>query len=370
MTAVAVDAFRVAMGGMRDVSELAALVAEGRLNPDDIVAVTGKTGGWGDSYDSSRVDADQAVRRFLLENGSRSAAAVEAVPMAFSAGVGTIMTPHLVVFTRTAAEPAADGLPRLAIGGGTSAPILPEWIGGLAHVQANADAVRAAAEDARMAPADIAFVIGKSYYPPLEEIAAARAAGAGIPELSPREVFRFSSGSIAQAVRVAVDGAPLPDPAAIGTDPALFSDKVAVSSNAWEDLGGEAPQTHLIALGNRGGAGGRLRIGRAVIHDLLDISAVTRAVRDAGLAVGEGPLPPEVRSRIIATYVKYQEPVGGRWRGRRLVTDDPSYVASLKTVVAAAFSAMLQDNMIWISAGGVQQGPAGGGTLAIVLDVS
>ncbi|WP_251438506.1 ring-opening amidohydrolase [Microbacterium sp. USTB-Y] len=369
MTARAVDAFRVPMAGLRDVSGLQALVADGRLEPDDIVAVTGKTGGWGDTYDSSRVDADQAVRRFLLDHGSRPARAVEELPMAFSAGVGTVMTPHLVVYTRTVAEPAADGLPRLAIGSAVSAAILPEWIGGAAHVRANADAVRAAAADAGMAPEDVEFVIGKSYYPALEDIAAARAAGAPIPELSPQGVFRFSSGSIAQAVRVAVEGAPFPDDAAIGTDPALFSDRVAVSSNIWEGVGGAGPQTHLLALGNRRGAGGRLRVGRAVIADLLDIGAVTRAVRDAGIAVGDGPLPPEVRARILATYVKYQEPVDGLLRGRRLVTEDPTYVKNLKTAVASAFSAMLQDNMIWISAGGVQQGPPGGGTLAIVLDV-
>ncbi|MGN8025117.1 ring-opening amidohydrolase [Microbacterium sp. 22242] len=370
MSAQAVDAVRVTMGGLRDVSGLAELVAEGRLDPDDVVAVTGKTGGWGDTYDTSRVDADQAVRGFLLDHGSRPAGAVEAVPMAFSAGVGTIMTPHLVVYTRCDAEAAADGSPRLAIGSAASETILPEWIGTTAHVQANADAVRAAADDAGMAPGDIEFVIGKSYYPMLADIAAARAAGAPIPELDPHGIFRFSSGSIAQAVRAAVDGAPLPDPAAIGADPALFSDKVAVSSNAWEGVGGAGPQTHLLALGNRRGAGGRLRVGRAVIADLLDIGAVTRAVRDAGISVGDGPLPAEVRSRIIATYLKYQEPVEGRIRGRRLVTEDPAYVKNLKTAVASAFSAMLQDNMIWISAGGVQQGPPGGGTLAIVLDVS
>ncbi|MBT8161796.1 MULTISPECIES: ring-opening amidohydrolase [Arthrobacter] len=370
MSSPAVDAFRVAMGGLRDVSELGALVEDGRLNPDDIVAVTGKTGGFGDTYGSSRVDADHAVRRFLLDHGSRSAADVEAIPMAFSAGVGTIMTPHLVVYTRTPAEPAADGLPRLAVGGASSAPILPEWFGSTAHVQANADAVRAAASDAGMAPGDIEFVIGKSYYPPLEDIAAARAAGAPIPDLGAKEVFRFSSGSIAQAVKAAVDGEPIPDPSRVGTDPDLWSDKVAVSSNIWEGAGGAGPQTHLLALGNSRGAGGRLRVGRAVIEDLLDISAVTRAVRDAGIPVGDGPLPPEVQSRIITTYVKYQEPVGGRIRGRRLVTEDPTYIKNLKTVVASAFSAMLQDNMIWISAAGVQQGPPGGGTIAVVLDVS
>ncbi len=367
---LSVDAFRAPMGHTRDVSGLTALVREGRLRADDIVAVTGKTAGWGSNYDASRVDADQAVRRFLLEHGTRSAAEVEAVPMAFSAGVGTIMTPHIVVFTRTTAAPAGDGLPRLAFGKAASETILPEWIGTARHVKANAQAVSDAAEDAGMSPADVEFVIGKSYYPAPEDMAAARASGKPIPEFTAQEIFRLSSGSIAHGVKVAVDGAPYPHPDDIGTNPALWSDRVAVSSNAWEGIGGTGPKSHLMVIGNRQGAGGRLRVGRAVFEDLLDVGAVSRAVRNAGIPVGDGPLPPHVSSRIVATYIKYQEPVDGKLRGRRLVTEDPSYVKSLKTVVASAFSAMLQDNMIWISAGGVQQGPPGGGTLAIVLDVS
>jgi|GEM_PF-3055329 len=367
--ALAVDAFRVPMGHTRDVSGLTALVREGRLKPDDIVAVTGKTAGWGSGYDASRVDADQAVRRFLLDHGTRSAAEVEAVPMAFSAGVGTIMTPHLVVFTRTPTAPATDGLPRLAFGKSASAAILPEWVGTTRHVEVNAQAVVEAATDAGMKPSDVEFVIGKSYYPAPEDMAAARAAGKRIPEFTAQEIFRISSGSIAHGVKVAVDGASLPRAEDIGTNPELWCDKVAVSSNAWEGVGG-GPKSHLMVIGNRQGAGGRLRVGRAVFEDLLDVSAVTRAVRDAGIEVGDGPLPPHVSSRIVATYIKYTEPVDGMLRGRRLVTEDPAYVKNLKTVVASAFSAMLQDNMIWISAGGVQQGPPGGGTLAIVLDVS
>ncbi|MDP5226359.1 MULTISPECIES: ring-opening amidohydrolase [Arthrobacter] len=368
-TPLAIDAFRVPMDHTRDVSGLDALVWEGRLNPDDIVAVAGKTGGWGDNYDASRVDADQAIRDFLRENGTRPDAEVEAIPMAFSAGVGTIMTPHAVVFTRTPSEPAADGLPRLALGSSASEEILPEWMLTPRHVEANAGAVEAAAKDGGMSPADVEFVIGKSYYPPLADIASSRAAR-GLPELSYQEIFRFSSGSIAHAVKATVEGTPLPEVSAIGTDRDQWSGRVAVSSNAWEGVGGEGPQTHLLAFGNTRGAGGRLRIGRAVVEDLLDIGAVTRAVRDAGIEVGDGPLPPHVSSRIVATFLKYQEPAGGILRGRKLVTEDPAYIKNLKTVAASAFSAMLQDNMIWISAGGFQQGPPGGGTLAIVLDVS
>jgi cyanuric acid amidohydrolase len=368
-TTTAIDALRVVTKDTRDVSDLVVLMKEGRLNPDDVIAVTGKTAGWGPSYGASRIDADHAVRRFLLDHGTRSAADIDGIPMAFSAGVGTILTPHLVVFTRTEAQPAEDGLPRLAVGTGRSPTMLPEWIGTTMAVTANADAVISASADAQLRPQDVEYVVGKAYFPTREAMGAARVERSDAPDFDDATLFRLGSGSAALGVGTALDGFDEVADADIARNAQMWSGKVAISANAWEDVGGGTPQTQLMVLGNKPGAGGRLRVGHAVVKDLLDVDAVPRALRRAGLDVGDGPLKPDVAARVVAVYMKANETVMPELRGRRQIIDDPAYAENLKTVLASAFAAMLQDNLIWISGGGVQQGPPGGGTLAIIVDV-
>jgi cyanuric acid amidohydrolase len=135
-------------------------------------------------------------------------------------------------------------------------------------------------------------------------------------------------------------------------------------------VGGNGPQTQLMVFGNRPGAGGRLRVGHAAMADTLDIDALHRALRAAGLAVGPGPLSPEHRARVVAVYVKFSLPAGGRLRGRRQIAENPLYGEHVKAALGGMLSAMLQDNLVWISGSAVQQGPAGGGTVAAVVDVS
>src|SRR5690606_7237200 len=146
--------------------------------------------------------------------------------------------------------------------------------------------------------------------------------------------------------------------------------KVAVSANEWEPVGGEGPQTQLMVFGNRAGAGGRLRVGHAAMNDALDVDALPRALRRAGLDVGPGPLSPAHRARVVAVYVKFSLPGGGRLRGRRQIAENPQYGDQVKAALGGMFSALLQDNLVWISGSATQQGPAGGGTVAVVVDVS
>ncbi|MDL9978388.1 ring-opening amidohydrolase [Microbacterium sp. ASV49] len=364
----AIDAHRVATGDPADVSGLAALIDDGLLRPDDVVAVTGKIEGW-EPGDTGRVDAHNAVRRLLLDRGTRSADRIEQIPMAFSAGVGTILTPHLVVYTRIPSEPAADGAPRLALGTSRSEVIRPEWVGTARAVQVNADAVRAGAADAGIRPEEVEFVVGKSYYPTPAEMDAARAVDPLVLDADDETMFRIGSGSAALGVGVATEGLAMPSDDQIGSDLDVWSGRLSVSCNPWEGTGGPGPQSQLMVFGNRPGAGGRLRVGHAAFADVLDVGAVPRALRRAGVEVGDGPLTAEQSARIVGVYIKFENPVGGELRGRRQVTQDPSYSRTMRSVIAGAFASMLQDTMIWASAGAVQQGPAGGGTLAIVTDV-
>lgn len=364
-----IDAFRVPLDHTKDTAGLERLVSEGLLKPDDIIAVTGKTEGW-QKGETSRLDADQAIRRFLLEHGSRPAGLIDQVPMVFTTGGIGILTPHIVVYTRALAEPARDGGARLAMGVARSEIIRPEWMATSRLVEANADAVRAGAADAGIDSGAVEYVVGKAYYPTRQDFADARAAGHIIPELDDRALFRRASGAAGLGVAVAADGLAMPPAEAISHRLELWSGKVAVSANEWEPVGGDGPQTQLVVFGNRVGAGGRLRVGHSAMSDTLDVDALARALRQAGLDVGPGPLSPENRARIVAVYVKFSLPVEGRLRGRRQIVENPEYGHQVKAALGGMFSSILQDNLVWISGSATHQGPAGGGTVAAIVDVS
>ncbi|WP_427885423.1 ring-opening amidohydrolase [Kribbella sp. GL6] len=364
---MAVDAVQVPLGHSKDVSGLAQLVADGRLRPDEVVAVTGKTEGCTPG-ETSRVDADQAIRGFLSEHGTRSDDQIAQLPMVFTSGGMGILTPQLVVYSRRPAEPAADGGPRLDLGTARTAQMRPEWTGTSRVIEETAAAVRAAAAEAGIEPELAEYVIGKAYHVPQEVLAAARADGLAIPAYDDYALFRRTSGSAALGIGTAVEGLPVLDGDEVGVRMDVWTGRASVSANEWEGAAG-GPDTQLILLGNRAGAGGRLRVGHAVVADMLDVDALPRALRRAGLDVGTGPLTPEQRARVIAVYVKIGPPPNGLLRGRRLVVENPAYGTEVKAAVAGMFAGWLQDNLIWISGSATHQGPVGGGTLAAVIDV-
>lgn len=364
----AVDAVLVPSEHAGDVSGLDRLVADGRLRPDDVVAVTGKTEGCTPG-ETSRVDADRAIRGFLAEHGTRTGRQIEQIPMVFTAGAVGILAPQVVVYSRHPGEAAPGNATRLAVGTARSARMLPEWTGTSRVIEVTADAVRVAAADAGVGPAEAEYVIGKAYHVSQDGLTTARAAGHAIPYFDDDTLFRKTSGSAGLGIGVAVEGLAVPTGDDVGVRLDLWSGRASVSANAWEPVGGDGPDTQLILLGNRVGAAGRLRVGHAVISDLLDVDALPRALRRAGLAVGPGPLTPEQRDRVIAVYVKIGPPPNGRLRGRRQVVENAEYGNQVKAAVAGMFAAWLQDNVMYISGSATHQGPPGGGTLAAVVDV-
>lgn len=368
-----VSAVRVPIGFSGDTSGLDQALADGRLNPDTVVAVTGKTEGSGDPADTTRLEADRAIRRFLEEKGSGPSSALDDIPMVFTAGGIGIVSPHLVVYMRQPAEPSQlpeSGAPRLVLGTARSAVIQPEWMGTTRVIEANVEAVRAAAAAAGIDALDAEYVVGKAYHPTQDVIAAARAAGNDIPEFEDLDLFRRTSGSAGLGVAVATEGIDLPSGDDVCRRLDLWAGRAAISANPWEPVAGGGPHTQVIVMGNRAGAGGNLRVGHGVLNDLLDIGALPRALRRAGMDVGNGPLTPEQSARIVAVYVKVGAGPEPLLRGRRQVTENPHYVNELKSAVTGMFSAWLQDNMIYLSAYATHQGPPGGGTVAVVVDDS
>ena len=84
---MAIEVRKVILEGVSDASGLAALIDEGVFQADEVIAVIGKTEGNGGVNDFTRILADQAFRKVLMDNGTRPADEVKQIPMVWSGGV-------------------------------------------------------------------------------------------------------------------------------------------------------------------------------------------------------------------------------------------------------------------------------------------
>ena len=138
----------------------------------------------------------------------------------------------------------------------------------------------------------------------------------------------------------------------------LYSSVASCSS------GVELTQAQIVLLGNKKGAGGRYRIGHAVMKDALDIDGIydvdpQRRARSAGTAARR-------RSRKAAGQLLHEmrgRP-SGKLRGRRQIMLDDSDVPwhrHAKGAVGGVAAAAIGDPAVFVSVDAMHQGPQGGG---------
>src|ERR1700733_3394513 len=110
-----VGVHKVAMASPSDVSELARKIDEKEIDPQDIVALIGKTEGNGGANDFTR---GFATLSFSLAIGKHLALPPEEVTkriaFVWSGGTEGVLSPHATLFTRVEAPPAH--FKRLAMG--------------------------------------------------------------------------------------------------------------------------------------------------------------------------------------------------------------------------------------------------------------
>ena len=257
-------------------------IRSGAFQADEVVGVIGKTEGNGGVNDFTRILADQAFRRVLLTHGKRDETAVSKIPMVWSGGCDGVITPHATIFARNARTgPASQA--RLAIGTSMSAELLPEDIGRPAMVQKVADAVKQAMRDAGIDDAkDVHYVQTKTPLLTIESVRDAHARGHDVA-CEVHDSMGVSNGTTALGIAVALGEITMPKAEEICRNLDLYSSVASCSS------GVELTQAQIVLLGNKPGAGGRFRIGHAVMKDALDIDGIYDAIRNAGLALPERP---------------------------------------------------------------------------------
>ena len=364
---MAIEVRKVVLESVGDASGLAALIDDGVFDADGVVAVVGKTEGNGGVNDFTRILADQAFRKVLMEKGTRPVEEVDEIPMVWSGGTDGILTPHATIFAKVADEGPASDEPRLSVGYAMSDVILPEDIGRPAMVEKVAEGVRRAMAEAGIEdPADVHYVQTKTPLLVMETINDAKARGHTVFTEDPLESMNVSNGTSGLGIAVALGEIDMPTAEQIGHDLDLYSSVASCSS------GVELDQAQTVVVGNVPGAGGRYRIGHDVMKDALDQEGVYRAIRSAGLDLPERARAEDLDGRLVNVFVKCEADPTSRLRGRRQVSLDDSDVhhhRHIKGAVGGVVASAVDDAAVFVSVAALHQGPSGGGPVAAIVDL-
>lgn len=364
MRTTSVNVVRIATKGPGDVSGLLSLIEQGEIDPKSIVAILGKTEGNGGVNDFTRILADQAFRRVLQKLGKRNEAEIAHIPMVWSGGCDGIITPHATVFARNGKTgPASKS--RLAIGTALSAELLPEDIGRPAMVEKVAAAVKAAMRDAGIDDAkDVHYVQTKTPLLTIDSVRDAESRGQHVA-CEVHDSMGVSNGTTALGIGVALGEIQMPRAEQICKDLDLYSSVASCSS------GVELTQAQIVLIGNKAGAGGRYRIGHAVMRDAIDIDGIYDAIRDAGLDLPDRPRAEDLKGRVVNCFMKSEADRRGTLRGRRQIMLDDSDVhhhRHSKAAVGGVAAAAIGDPAVFVSVDAMHQGPQGGGPVIAIID--
>jgi barbiturase len=284
--------------------------------------------------------------------------------MVWSGGCDGVITPHATVFARNdKSGPASQS--RLAIGTAMSAELLPEDIGRPAMVEKVAAAVRLAMRDAGIDdPADVHYVQTKTPLLTIESVRDAEKRGQHV-DCEVHDSMGVSNGTTALGIAVALGEIAMPRAEEICRNLDLYSSVASCSS------GVELTQAQIVLLGNRPGAGGRYRIGHAVMRDALDIDGIYASIRNAGIELPDRPRAEDLRGRVVNCFMKCEADRRGTLRGRRQIMLDDSDVPwhrHAKAAVGGVAAAAIGDPAVFVSVDAMHQGPQGGGPCIAIVD--
>ena len=361
---MAIEVAKVELKSVQDASGLEALIRAGKFSADQVIAVIGKTEGNGGVNDFTRILADQAFRRTLQKLGKRSDSEIAQIPMVWSGGCDGVITPHATVFARNEKTGPADKA-RIAIGTALSAELLPEDIGRPAMVEKVAAGVKAAMRDAGIDdPGDVHYVQTKTPLLTIESVRDAEQRGQHVA-CEVHDSMGVSNGTTALGIAVALGEVQMPRAEQICRDLDLYSSVSSCSS------GVELTQAQIVLIGNKAGAGGRYRIGHAVMKDALDIDGIYAAIRNAGIDLPERPRAADLGGRVINCFMKCEADRRGTLRGRRQIMLDDSDVhhhRHSKAAVGGVAAAAIGDPAVFVSVDAMHQGPQGGGPVIAIVD--
>ena len=306
-----------------DTSAIEKLFADGRVDPNDVVGVIGKSEGSGLPNDYGRLLADVSIRRVLADlRGSTPEEIADQVTIAMSGGSPGTVAPHATILTQrwilVEGESDSGVTGGVVFGRSHTRDILPSHIGRVEQVDAIVEAVAQAMQDAGVTNiADVQMVLVKGPALTGDSIAAATAAGVDLvtrdPGIGPMGSMCFSNDAMALGVGVAlgeIDRGRINNDV-IRKDWSLFSNVALTSS------GGEKRKGEVLVVANRPDSRSRLRAGHGITSSIGESDGIKAALRSAGLDFECCPNA-EQKEQIAQVFAKFTLPGSSTSHGARI----------------------------------------------------
>ena len=375
MKAQRVDMFVCPMASPSDTSGLQKLADAGKIRPDTLVALVGKTEGTGAHDDWGRVWADVALREWTAKFcGIPVADVAKQVIFVLSGGCPGVITPHIAAVTREWVDaPESSDDKRLVVGRAGSDAIAPEEVGRMGQIRKVAAATHAAMKDAGLTdPHDVHLVMVKVPGLTVASIRDAESRGQSVVShdltFGPEGAGSYANDAAALGVAMALGEVP----------ESALSDEVVrrqwelYSEVAMTSSGGEKRHGEVVVFGNSEGSRSPLRIGHAVTRDFIDAEGVRTALRSAGLKFNGG-LPDEGDlSRLVHVFAKSVIPGSDQIRGQRITLLDDTDAYQIGKALGGMLVASVTGRTTNYVSGGERnshQGPPGGNIVAAVVRV-
>ena len=362
--------FRVPMHNPGDASGLTALLDQGALRADDIVAIFGKTEGNGCVNDFTRPYAVETMKTALAPRLRCPPEAVAArIRMVMSGGTEGGLSPHFLVFAVRDAATGGGAGKRLAIGTAITRDFSADEIGRAPQIRETARAVREAIRGAGISSdQDVHFVQIKCPLITAQRHAEATARGRRPVTKDTYASMGLSRGASALGVGLAL-GEIAEDAIA---DEIVCRDYELWSGRASTSAGIELMHNEVIVLGNSADWSGDSVIAHGVMTDAIDIVAIYGALAGVGLEP-RGQLNEGQQRRIKAVLAKAEPASAGIIRGaRHAMLDDSDIQATrhARAFVGGVLAGVVGRTDLFVSGGAEHQGPDGGGPVAVIAAVA
>ena len=371
-----VELFVCPMATPSDTKGLQELADSGRIKPDTLVALVGKTEGTGFHDDWGRVWADVALRewtgKFL---GLPAGEVAKHVIFVLSGGCPGVITPHIAAVTRewVDVESKSSGKgddKRLVVGRAGSDPMSPEEVGRMGQIRKVADATNTAMADAGLDdPKDVHLVMVKVPGLTIASISDAESRGKTVVShdltFGPEGAGSYANDAAALGVAMALGEVP---------ESSLSDDVVRRNWDLYSEVamtssGGEKRHGEVVVFGNASNSQSSLRIGHAVTRDFIDAQGVRDALRAAGLSFNGLPSETDL-SRLVHVFAKSVIPGSDQVRGQRITLLDDHDAYQIGKALGGMLVASVTGRTTNYVSGGERnshQGPPGGNIVAAVV---